>query len=296
MITPKEYFSVIKKVDVASLPEKLRKAHDFTEEVTEYHTTWKYYKSDRDIKKVVDNYLKELSEYLKKKPVPKENLEKAARNAAGNLIRAYVERGYTVEQIRQSRLGRMGGEFSAEVRANKIYVTELNGKKVNYSFPLQSTYNEIKDEMGSKKTVEPERKKQSAPRPKTQKREKRETKKPEPSYALMHGKEKTDRQVLSFLNAVQKAILEKRIRKNSPYAAEIVYIQENLAKLYNRMSNIAEISVNKDAAKVPVNSRFGKGSSFGYLPQALHWHTGQEAHERQGAQAHGNYTKRRPEA
>jgi hypothetical protein len=55
-------------------------------------------------------------------------------------------------------------------------------------------------------------------------------------FVLMDGKIKSPGQILSFLDAVQKAIIERRIRKTSPYAAEIKIIQEKLVHLYNHMN------------------------------------------------------------
>lgn len=54
-------------------------------------------------------------------------------------------------------------------------------------------------------------------------------------YVLLHGKEKTKEHVLSFINSLQKAIVEKRIRKSSQYAEQIRYIQNSLVKAYNNM-------------------------------------------------------------
>lgn len=54
-------------------------------------------------------------------------------------------------------------------------------------------------------------------------------------FVSLQGKTKTKEQVLSFINALQKAILEKRIRKTSPYAQKIESIQDKLISLYNTM-------------------------------------------------------------
>jgi hypothetical protein len=53
-------------------------------------------------------------------------------------------------------------------------------------------------------------------------------------YTLMDGKVKTQAQVLTLIHSLQKAILERRIRKTSPYAAEIKTMQEQLIKLYEK--------------------------------------------------------------
>jgi hypothetical protein len=60
-------------------------------------------------------------------------------------------------------------------------------------------------------------------------------------FTLLNGKTKTAEQVLGFLNSVQKAIIEKRIRKTSPYANEIKIIQEKLVQVYNAMGTSIQI-------------------------------------------------------
>jgi hypothetical protein len=64
-------------------------------------------------------------------------------------------------------------------------------------------------------------------------------------YASLHGKVKTQDEILRFLNGLQKAILEKRIRKASPYADEIEKIQSNLIKCYEKMDDSIEITIDK---------------------------------------------------
>ena len=62
-------------------------------------------------------------------------------------------------------------------------------------------------------------------------------------YILLHGKVKSKKQILLFINALQKAITEKRISKKSKYADEIMHIQEQLVKLFNRMDNETKIEL-----------------------------------------------------
>ncbi len=56
-------------------------------------------------------------------------------------------------------------------------------------------------------------------------------------YVNLDGKTKTKKEMLSFVNSLQKAILEKRIRKTSQYAKEITYVQDALIRLYNGMAD-----------------------------------------------------------
>ena len=62
-------------------------------------------------------------------------------------------------------------------------------------------------------------------------------------YTLLNDKVKTKHQILLFINAMQKAITEKRIRKTSAYAKEITQIQDQLVKLYNEMSDETKVEI-----------------------------------------------------
>lgn len=54
-------------------------------------------------------------------------------------------------------------------------------------------------------------------------------------FLNLNGKTKTKDDILRFINALQKAILEKRIRKTSGHAKEIKHIQDSLIKTFNSM-------------------------------------------------------------
>ena len=62
-------------------------------------------------------------------------------------------------------------------------------------------------------------------------------------YAAMHGKVTTKLTVMRLLTSMQKAMLEKRIRRTSPFAQEILQIQDQLISCANRMDEQAEISI-----------------------------------------------------
>jgi hypothetical protein len=54
-------------------------------------------------------------------------------------------------------------------------------------------------------------------------------------FVNLNGKTKTKDDILRFINSLQKAIVEKRIRKTSSYAEQIRYVQERLIDVYNTM-------------------------------------------------------------
>ena len=65
-------------------------------------------------------------------------------------------------------------------------------------------------------------------------------------FVNMDGKTKTKEELLRFINSLQKAILEKRLRKTSPWAEQILYIQENLIQVYNTMKQKIKIELKPD--------------------------------------------------
>lgn len=62
-------------------------------------------------------------------------------------------------------------------------------------------------------------------------------------YVNLHDKTKTKEEILRFINSLQKAIIEKRIRKTSPYAEQIKYVQEKLIDVYNTMKSKTKLEL-----------------------------------------------------
>jgi hypothetical protein len=54
-------------------------------------------------------------------------------------------------------------------------------------------------------------------------------------FVNMDEKTKTKEEILRFINSLQKAIVEKRIRKSSAYAEQIRFIQDKLIEVHNSM-------------------------------------------------------------
>lgn len=271
MITIKNYFNRVPNIDSNRLPAMLKEGYSYVRELTEDHTTWDYYHADPEIKAAVDRYLADLSDHLDKPSSPAKPAERRAakpteaqaREVAKDLIRVYVARGESMGLLNKSMMGKSTGTDSARIRSGKIQVYEMAGQEANFSFTLHSIYHELLEELG--------RSKPEPAKPKPTRKPASAGRKPPPSpapakprisaanaadvervddavrfikrYALLHGKTKTDMQVLNFLNALQRAILEKRIRKTSPYAKQIEYIQGNLVKLYNDMGRSVDIQL-----------------------------------------------------
>ncbi len=260
MITTQNYFDRVKTMNVSALPSSLKEGHHFTKEITDNHKTWDYYKSDKDIKSTVDEYLANLSSYFEKenKPQPKKESkpisEQTAREAAKDLIKHYVLRGDSYENIKNGKTGSYNYEYHASIVGNKIEVTAIKGKTTDWKFTLQSIYNEIVEENGmtkSKSVVHQDVKenpiKKNNGRKKVSRSENKHHANPEEverildevkiikRFVLLQNKEKTKQQILNFINQLQKAIVEKRIRKSSPYAKYIEFVQDSLIQFYDSM-------------------------------------------------------------
>jgi hypothetical protein len=93
-------------------------------------------------------------------------------------------------------------------------------------------------------------------------------------YVSMNGKVKTQDDILRFLNSMQKAILEKRIRKTSTYAEEIEHIQNQLIKCYEKMGDSIEITIeNKTIEKFTAIAGSQKAMlSVSYIRQYISLH------------------------
>jgi len=69
-------------------------------------------------------------------------------------------------------------------------------------------------------------------------------------FVNLDGKTKSKEEILRFINSLQKAIVEKRIRKTSPYAEQIRYVQERLIQVYNSMASKTKLELKTDTAEV----------------------------------------------
>lgn len=286
MFTPANYFEKIQGIDIGSMPEAIRQGHSFVVELTNSGANWEDYFESDSIKETVDIYFTSLQKQLektkvssqsenppgkaakqptpkggKKTPVAKKaatvkvHTAEEARVIAKEFIEPYVLRGETVAQLNSSYQGASNGHFQANIRKNKIYVTQIKGEAVDFSFSLPQLHKEILIENGKQPQPAAPAKK-GKPQAKTSHKQEPATATPSKPvervdeelkfikrYVSMHGKEKTREQILSFINALQRAILEKRIRKTSDYAEQIRYIQDGLIKLYNKMDNTVEIKI-----------------------------------------------------
>lgn len=87
MITTSNYYQEIKSVDISSLPNTLQEGHEFLDKLTQNGRSFKDYENDKDLKEIVDLYLKKLNAHLQKgKSEPKPATVKAKKKVVEKKI------------------------------------------------------------------------------------------------------------------------------------------------------------------------------------------------------------------
>lgn len=232
MITIDNYFEISRNIDFDKLPAALKNGDKLTKGASP--NNWSAYNSNENIKRVVDAYMQKLDEYLKKNPPEKHKKEAPAKVK-------------TEKQKPERKLNYKG--LKVEIRPasknSKMFIVwdiKTDQKFANEKFSsIEEAHSFIED--NEMILVQPKRKKEETNAAQVEKVDlevqfiKR--------YVGMNGKVKTQDEVLRFLNSLQKAILEKRIRKTSQYASEIEHIQNQLIKCYEKMDESIEITIEK---------------------------------------------------
>lgn len=184
MITVNNYHDKIAKVDFSSMPEAIRKGHEFVKKVTNNGANWDNYHASDTIKKTVDTYFEKLASHLK----------------------PAKQQGHKV-----NRFNKKANEWEeAGTRANKSARTSRKPPDLYQPSMVERIPDDIRYIR---------------------------------RFVNMNGKSKTKDDILRFVNSLQKAILEKRIRKTSTHVEHVRFIQDKLIDAYNGMGKSITISL-----------------------------------------------------
>ena len=180
MLNTINYFQKTSNIDWENLPEALAKGHRLVEGASQEN--WSPYRTNENIKRVVDAYFKKLDEYMAQNPVKPTTEKKVPVKTA------------TSKPVKK-------------VSTPVIKAAPVITYKTDNVEHLDTDVQFIK------------------------------------RYAAMHGKVKSQAQILTLIHSLQKAILERRIRKTSTYAKEIETMQQQLISCYEQMGEMAEIKI-----------------------------------------------------
>ena len=182
MITVQNYHDKIASIDFSSMPEALRKGHEFVKKVTSNGAHWDNYHASETIKKTIDTYFEKLWQYVGKSSRRTTNIKQTETH-------------------------------SKKTKAEKPH-SKPKGKPDLFQ---PSMVERIPDELRFIRR-----------------------------FLNMNGKAKSKDDILRFVNTLQKAILEKRIRKTSSHVEHIRFIQDTLIEAYNNMGKTITISLKQE--------------------------------------------------
>lgn len=187
MITVQNYHDKIASIDFSTMPEALRKGHEFVKKVTSNGAHWDNYHASETIKKTIDTYLEKLAAHLKQGTKQR------------HTVKRFDKSSNTWEDTTTKKPKKAAGK----------------AKKPDLYQP--SMVERIPEELRFIRR-----------------------------FVNMNGKPKDKEDILRFVNGLQKAILEKRIRKTSPHVEHIRFIQDTLIEAYNNMGKTITISLKPD--------------------------------------------------
>lgn len=191
MLNTTNYFQKVSNIDWNTLPEALAKGHRLTEGASQ--NNWSPYRSNENIKRVVDAYMLKLDEYL-------------AQNPVKPVAKSTTEKPKPVKSIPAPKPAKKTAPTVKKVAPAPTYKTD----SIEH---IDTDVQFIK------------------------------------RYAAMHGKVKSQAQILTLIHSLQKAILERRILKTSPYSKEIELMQGQLISCYEQMGDMAEIKIDSKNLK-----------------------------------------------
>jgi hypothetical protein len=246
MLNIKNYFSTITTIDWTTMPEALAKGHKLVEGASQ--NNWAAYNTNENIKRVVEAYFQKLSDYLDKNPSmtkPEKKTSKKSKPEEKQKTAAPskpAKKNYAGLQVEIRPFSKSSTKFIVwDVATDQKFANE----KFDSIEEAESFIDE--NEMVLVKTITNEEEQEEVEAALIERIDtdvqfiKR--------YANMNGKVKTQAQILNLLSGLQRAILERRIRKDSPFAKEIALMQDQLIKAHERMGDMAEIKIDSKNLK-----------------------------------------------
>jgi len=223
MITVTNFLKQVSGELLKKAPEVLQNDFDFVKENIDL------YNEDETIKKYIDTYIAKLNQVAGKTQKQKISTTKSTnKSAISKKQNPKYKKGFKFidgdefEIIEEGKPSK-GNGYDYNVRNNTkkvtFYLTEAQITKI-----IKSKKSTAKIKVTKVKPPTPSSTKVAKISPEVGfiKR-----------YVAMDGKRKTRKQLLAFINSLQRAIEKKEIRKTNKYAKEIMHIQTELINIYN---------------------------------------------------------------
>lgn len=213
MITKSNYNSRIGEVGIDTLPEVLQEQHRYFIEAQDF------YHEDEVVRETIDLYLRRLNEYLEFR---QENKNSIVRDLYGQLSPnelAHLKLG-SLSKAKEKLAAKLGVSisdllaFDQRMRPVKGTATTKKAKIQRDTEPHAKQVENLSEEIKHLKR-----------------------------FIGFHDKLKPLSSVLSFIKSLQRAIVQKAIRKSSPLADDIRSIQDKMVKLYNMQKQDGNVQI-----------------------------------------------------
>lgn len=209
MITKSNYYNKVKEISINELPDTLKAGHEFVEEATAKGQDWQAYVGDKEIKEVIDLYFQKLDAFVK---ATKLTTEQKAEKPKDSPVPPREKKGEK-PKVSTTRKTQVTKPKPSHKHRNSIRGAKSRKPETKFAGKFVEAY-------------------------------------PEEILLIrrmlnMHDKEKTKHQILLFINAIQRKVLEKKVRKTSPYAGQIKFIQEWLVDLHNKMGETVKVEISE---------------------------------------------------
>jgi stringent starvation protein B len=280
MITTANYFDQVKKLDLAKLPEELRKSHSFIEKASKNGTNWTLYNNNEAIRKMIDLHFelirelpelkqaaapanvpvvkardKKISKNLmiyakgrKDKTFSAQNISNGSFGPAANLLHANIVKPEGIEKTKEAlrELGRQFPDYTFQLREAG------SGGKVVWEYQYHHKKDEAKKSKAKKEVKKPTPKKAATKEPTTKPAQKETGKKVAHlseelrlirRFINYDGRTISKKTLLNFTKALQKAITERKVRKASKNGKIVANIQEKALKALKAMNDNGSVSI-----------------------------------------------------
>ncbi len=227
MINRNNYISHIERLGFENLPEELKQAHLVIMVKTDNGRNWKACDKEQELKELVNLTFQKLEEFITSKGKEELNGFITPREAAIRFVKPYIDKGDTMSLHPNLKLRIDTEDYSAHIAGEKVVVTSIYGESIHEVFTLKELMDEIVMGTASHKI-----------KPKKEKKEKKPDCIEVKFIKLMlywNNKTVTKSMLAKQIEDLQSNILNKRIRKTSPFAEEILYLQESLVNIHNTM-------------------------------------------------------------
>jgi len=247
MINKKNYIQKTQSIDFSELSKDVQDGKALFDEITNSGTDWELYEADTEIREAIDLYFQAVSIEVGEYETAKKSIQKPK-----------IDEG-RVSIIRRLSLRHLGVDITEKLSEKDNLETATGMSDISYVKWYAQKYNlDVLEEFPESKSKSQKTRKRKPRKPVKRKVPSFDTAKPVETfsdelkfirrYVNMHGKHKSRNQIRLFINALQKAIRERRIRKTSAYAKQVMLIQNALIKMHGAFkgdSHLIEADINQ---------------------------------------------------